>query len=71
MIAKEAQMAETQRALRIGLSALIGLSIDGGLDRVAIASELRHAADLVAPREGVRYFMDERMSIDPGDIGER
>jgi hypothetical protein len=67
---KEIQMAETQRSLRVGLSALIGLAIDSGLDRSVIAGELRHAADLVAPKEGVSFALErEHMSIDRDDRG--
>ena len=60
-------MSQSQNALGVGLSGLIGLALDADLSRSVIAYELRRAADILCPSRGVLYSMaeGERMSIDP------
>ena len=60
-------MSQSQNALGVGLSGLIGLALDADLSRSEIAGELRRAAELLSPSQRVRFAMaeGERMSIDP------
>jgi hypothetical protein len=59
-------MSQSQNALSVGLSGLIGLALDADLPRSVIAGELRRAAEILNPLRGVRFSMgDDRMSIDP------
>jgi hypothetical protein len=60
-------MSQSQNALGVGLSGLIGLALDADLPRSVIAYELRRAADILCPSPGVLYSMGEgeRMRIDP------
>ena len=60
-------MSQSQNALGVGLSGLIGLALDADLSRSEIADELRRAAELLSPSQRVRFAMagGERMSIDP------
>ena len=60
-------MSQSQNALGVGLSGLIGLALDADLPRSVIAYELRRAAEILCPSQGVRFSMagGERMSIDP------
>jgi hypothetical protein len=64
-------MSQSQNALGVGLSGLIGLALDADLPRSVIADELRRAADILCPSHGVQFSMGEgeRMSIDP-TLGE-
>jgi hypothetical protein len=64
---KEERMSQSQNALGVGLSGLIGLALDCDLPRSVIAYELRRAADILCPSRGVLYSMGEgeRMRIDP------
>jgi hypothetical protein len=64
---KEEQMSQSQNALGVGLSGLIGLALDADLSRSEIADELRRAAELLSPSQRVRFAMaeGERMAIDP------
>jgi hypothetical protein len=58
-------MRQTQDALMVGLSGLIGLALDAELPRAVIAEELRRAAEILCPSRGIRYSMtDDRMPID-------
>jgi len=60
-------MSQSQNALGVGLSGLIGLALNADLPRSVIADELRRAAELLSPSQRVRFAMagGERMSIDP------
>jgi hypothetical protein len=60
-------MSQSQNALRVGLSGIIGLSLDADLPRAMIADELRRAAEILSPSRGFRFSVsgDERLSIDP------
>ena len=64
-------MSQSQNALGVGLSGLIGLALDADLSRSEIAGELRRAAELLSPSQRVRFAMaeGERMRIDPA-LGE-
>jgi hypothetical protein len=63
-------MSQSQNALGVGLSGLIGLALDADLSRSEIADELRRAAEILCPSQRVRFSMaeGERMGIDP-DLG--
>jgi hypothetical protein len=58
-------MSQSQNALGVGLSGLIGLALDADLSRSEIAGELRRAAELLSPSVRLAMAEGERMSIDP------
>ena len=67
LLKRNTHMSQSQNALGVGLSGLIGLALDADLSRSEIADELRRAAELLSPSQRVRFAMaeGERMSIDP------